>query len=329
MASNYIELAKQYSKAGYSVIPVTSEKVPSIKDWSQFQTKPMTEQECERYFSNVWGIALLCGGNKLVSAMDYDLKYDLSGDLMDRFKKALPKDLLKKMYVQTTKNGGFHFLFSCSIVEPNQKLACRYTTAYEKHQTYMESFNNPRTRDKALKTALNHKSLVLIETRGGTDKVSGGYVVMAPSPGYEHVYGKINHISIDEYNTLMETARSFNEVIEEKKVIQSDKYKEWKVNPFQDFNERGDVISVLLENGWEECRNSNSKSIRLKRAGNPKSGSSALFDTETRVLNVFSTSTCFDVNKGYSPTDVFTELECDGDLSLAFKKIVGMGYGEE
>lgn len=327
--SNYVELAKQYSKAGYSVIPVTSEKIPSIKDWSQFQTRPMTNQECEQYFSNVWGIALLCGGQKKISALDFDCKYCLRGDLLDRFKKALPKDLIKKMYVQTTKNGGYHFLFSCNIVEPNQKLASRYTTEYEKHKVYLEAFDRPSTRDKALKIALNHKSLILIETRGGSDKISGGYVVMAPSPGYEHVYGKINQISIDEYNTLMETARSFNEVIEEKKVIQSDKYKEWKVNPFTAYNEMGDVISVLLDNGWEECRNSNSKSIRLKRAGNPKSGSSALFDTESRVFNCFSTSTSFDVNRGYSPTDVFTELECEGDLSLAFRKLVEMGYGEE
>ena len=56
---NYVELAKQYSKAGYSVIPVTSEKIPAIRDWSQFQTRPMTDKECEQYFSNCWGFALL------------------------------------------------------------------------------------------------------------------------------------------------------------------------------------------------------------------------------------------------------------------------------
>jgi len=67
----------------------------------------------------------------------------------------------------------------------------------------------------------------------------------------------------------------------------------------------------------------------LKRAGNPKSGSSALFDTDTRVFNCFSTSTNFDVGRGYSPTDVFTLLECDNDLSIAFRKLIAEGYGEE
>ena len=326
---SFIDLAKQYSKAGYSVIPVTSEKIPAIRDWSQFQTRPMTDKECEINFSNCWGIALLMGGAKKCSAIDFDLKYDLSGDLFERFKQALPNELLKKMYVQTTKNKGYHFIFSSDIVEPNQKLASRYTTEYEKHSTYMEAFNNKDTRSKALKIALNDSVRVLLETRGGSTVVSGGYVVMSPSLGYEHIYGKINHISTEDYNLLLETARSFNDVIEQRKDLRIEKYKDWKLSPFTDYNERADVISLLLDNGWEECRGSRGKSIRLKRAGNPKSGSSALFDTDSRILNVFSTSTCFEVNRGYTPTDIFVLLECENDLSVAFKKIVAEGFGEE
>lgn len=326
---SFIDLAKQYSKAGYSVIPVTSEKIPAIRDWSQFQTRPMTEKECESNFSNCWGIALLMGGQKKCSAIDFDLKYDLSGDLFERFKQSLPNELLKKMYVQTTKNKGYHFIFSSDIVEPNQKLASRYTTEYEKHTTYMEAFNNKDTRSKALKIALNDSARVLLETRGGSTVASGGYVVMSPSLGYKHIYGKINHITAEDYNLLLETARSFNDVIEQRKDLRLEKYKDWKLSPFTDYNERADVISLLLDNGWEECRGSRGKSIRLKRAGNPKSGSSALFDTDSRILNVFSTSTCFDVNRGYTPTDIFVLLECENDLSVAFKKMVAEGFGEE
>lgn len=327
--SQYINLAKQYSKAGYSVIPVTSEKVPSIRDWGIYQTRPMTEKECEVHFSNCWGIALLCGGTKKVTGFDADLKYDLSGDIMERYKKALPNELLKKMYVQSTKNSGFHFLFSADIVEPNQKLASRYTTEYEKHQTYMEAFNDPKSRSKALKIAMNDRSRVIFETRGGSPTISGGYVVMNPSPGYNHVYGKINHITNEEYNILLETARSFNDVIEERVDIRLEKYKEWKISPFEDFNERFDVVSYLEENGWEVCRGGGKKSVRLKRAGNPKSGSSALFDNDSRIFNCFSTSTLFDVGRGYNASSIFIELECEGDTSIAFKKLIELGYGEE
>ena len=326
--NNYVELAKAYSKRGYSCIPVTSEKQPAIKNWGMFQMRSLTEKECEQHFKNTWGIALLCGGSQAVTALDFDLKYSLSHDLMDRFKEKVPQDLLRKMYVQKTKGGGFHWLFSSNINEGNRKLASRYTTPYEQHETYMEAFNDSKTRDKALKIAMNDKVRVLIETRSGTDTCAGGYVVMSPSPGYEYVYGKINHISVDEYNLLMEVSRSFNEVIEEKKDLRLDKYKEWKISPFDDFNERGDVLGVLLGNGWEELRGGG-KSIRLKRAGNTTSQSSALFDPESRVFNCFSTSTVFDTGRGYSPADVFITLECDGDTSEAFKKLIELNFGEQ
>lgn len=330
MSSNIIDIAKKYSKAGFSVIPVTSEKVPAIKEWGRFQTRPMTDSECEQYFKNCWGIALLMGGAKKCSAIDFDLKYDLTGDLFSKYKEATPQELLKKMYVQSTKNDGFHFVFSCKKVEGNQKLASRHTTEYEKHHTYMEAFNDPKTRSKALKIALNDRSRVLIETRGGTEQVSGGYVLIPPSPGYSFVYGKIQEISTEEYDILMETARSFNEVIEERKDIRIEKYTDWKLSPFEDFNNRFDVVAYLEENGWEVVNNGwSKKSVRLKRAGNPKSGSSALFDLDTRIFNCFSTSTLFDVGKGYTASDIFIELECEGDTAIAFKKMVEMEYGEK
>jgi hypothetical protein len=325
---NYIDLAKEYSAEGFSVIPVTSDKTPALKDWSCFQKRPMTPEECEMHFNNCWGIALLCGGKKKVTGFDADMKYDLSGDLFERFKRRLSKELLNKMYVQTTKNKGFHFLFSCDKIEPNQKLASRYTTADEKHITYMENFNNPKKRDLALKIALNDKMRVLFETRGGDENNSGGYVVIAPTPGYKFIYGSLHKITEDEYDIIMETAREFNEVVEVKKDIRLEKYKEWATSPFEDFNQRFDVVNYLIQNGWEEIRTLGTKNVRLKRAGSPKSKSSALFDRESRIFNCFSTSTSFDVNRGYTASDIFIELECDGDTSVAFKKMVEMGFGQ-
>lgn len=329
MSNDYIDLAKAYSSAGYSVIPVTKEKVPAIRDWSVFQTRPMTNAECEKYFKNVFGIALLCGGEKKITGIDGDFKYDLRGDAFDRFKEAIPNELLSKFYYQTTMNKGAHLVFFCDKVEPNQKLACRHTTAFEKHQTYMEAFNTPALRDKALKIAQNDRSRVIWETRGGDVKKSGGFILIAPTPGYEHKYGKIQELSVEEYDVVMNALRSFNEVIEEQKDLRLDKYKEWELSPFADFNERGDIVSLLEDNGWEIVRGGSKKSIRWKRAGNPSSASSALLNLESRKFNVFSTSTSFDVNKAYSPSSIFIHLECDDDVSLAFKKLVELEYGKE
>jgi hypothetical protein len=321
--SNYVSIAKKYCEAGYSVIPITSNKVPAIKEWKEFQSRPMTAEECERHFTNTFGIALLCGVNN-VTAMDFDLKYDLSKDLFERFKSRIPKDLLKKMYVQSTRSKGYHFAFACDKLEGNQKLACRYTTDFEKHQTYMDNFNNPQTRSKALKIAQNDKSRVLIETRG-----KGGYICINPTPGYKNIYGKLTHITEDEYDILMSIAREFNEVREVKKDIRLSKYDEWKLSPFADFNERGDTLMLLGSSGWSTVGRQHGKSVRLKRPGQIHSNSSALYDVDSRILNIFSTSTMFDVGRGYMPVDIFIELEAGGDVSLAFRKLVDQGYGKK
>lgn len=322
--SDLVKLAKQYSKAGFSVIPITSTKLPALKGWLEFQKRPMTPEECEQYFSGAYGIALICGGNKKVTCLDFDLKYDLSGDLFERYKARIPKDLLKKMYVQKTMSGGYHIVFSCTKMEQNQKLANRYTTAHEKHQTYMEHYSDPSTRDKALKIAQNDDRLVLIETRG-----EGGYFCIAPTPKYEHVFGKIQEITPEEYDILVEATREFNEVRDYKQDIKLSKYDEWELSPFEDYNERGDVLHLLSMNGWDAERGSRGKNVRLKRPGRTHASSSAIYDTDSKIMSVFSTSTSFDTNKGYNPSGIFIQLECDGDTVLAFKKLTELGYGKK
>ena len=323
--SDYIKIAKAYSKAGYSVIPVGTNKIPTIREWRVFQDRPMTESECELHFKHAYGMALLCGGKNNVTAIDFDLKYDLSNDVFDRYKSEIPSKLLKKMFVQKTQNNGYHFVFSCPKMEGNQKLASRYTTADEKHQTYIKNYKNPLTKDKALKIASNDKNRVLIETRG-----TGGYICISPTPGYTKVFGKIQEISEDEYNVIVESARKFNEIATPRKDQRIERTnQEWKVSPFTDYNQRGDVLHLLQMNGWDTVGRPYGKSVRLKRSGQTHSTSSALFDTQTNVLNVFSTSTSFDINKGYSPSDVFIHLEANDDVGKAFKKLIELDFGEK
>lgn len=326
-----IEIAKQYSHHGFSVIPVSpTTKNPTIGDWIKFQTRPMTDIECEKYFKGATGIALLCGGKKRVFALDFDTKYDLSGDLWERYKEMIPVEILKKLMCQKTQSGGYHLLAMIpeSRIRGNEKLASRYTTAYEKHQTYLDSYRAPKTRDKALKVASNDKYRVLVETRGGTPTACGGYVLMAPTKGYEFVYGKIQEITEEEYDILVEAAKSLNEIAEVKKDLRTEAYKnDWKVNPFDHYNEEGEVVDLLVENGWDIVGNTRGRSIRLRRPGQTHSKSSALFDTETRVFNCFSSSTMFECDKGYTASSLFIELECDGDTSEAYKKLIEKGYG--
>jgi len=188
----------------------------------------------------------------------------------------------------------------------------------------MDNFNDPENRARAIKVASNDKTRVLIETRG-----EGGYICINPTPNYKKVYGKLQKISDESYESIMNVAREFNEIVEIKKDIRTSKYDEWKLSPFADYNLRGDALYLLQSNGWDTVGRTYGRSTRLKRPGQTHAKSSALYDTETHVFNVFSTSTVFDVNKGYTPSDLFIELECNGDVSEAFKKLVSLGYGEK
>lgn len=321
--SDFVKLAKQYCKAGYSVIPVGTNKIPTIRGWAEFQNRPMTEQECEKYFKGSYGMALICGGKHSLTTIDIDLKNDLSGDLYERIKRRLPKDILKKMYVQRTQSGGYHFVFSCpGMIEANQKLASRFTTVDEKHQVYMENFENPLLRDKALKIASQYNHLCTIETRG-----EKGYILISPTEGYTHIYGKIGVMTIDEYHIILETMREFNEV--SKTVVKDSRMNinsnEWKLSPFEHYNRDGDVVHLLEMAGWTAVNN-HGKNIRFKRPGK-SSTSSALFDVNTRIFTCFSTSTTFDANKGYNCSMLLSHLEHNDDFGQTYKYLVDKGFG--
>lgn len=322
------EYAKKFINKGYSVIPVNSRKNPTIPKWGRFQVNPMSLQECDELFSGAKGIAVLCGGKSRLFCMDFDLKYDLSGDLFKRFKKAVPKEILEKAYVQKTINNGYHMVFKAPDTRlfGNEKFAARYTTEYEQHDTYMEAFRDVDTRSKALKIASNDKSRVLIESRSGSATVCGGYFLIPPSFGYEYIYGKFTEISEEEYDILVETARSFNEVVKEETNHKMFTGIDWEKSPFEHYNEEGDAVEVLLNNGWSIV-SENNYAVRLRRPGATDNISSALFDKKQRVFTCFSTSVGFDPNKSYNASGVLCTLEFDGDFSRTLPYLVQNKWG--
>jgi hypothetical protein len=315
-----LKTAIGYLRRGYSVIPCTDHKLPSVPNWGRYQTTPMTEQDAYHHFQDARSIALLCGGPQRVVALDADMKYDLSGDLWKRFKKKVPREILSKMMCQKTQNGGYHLVFIAPATRlvGNEKLASRYT---------MEAFEDPEYRDKALKIAASDSSRVLFETRSGTPERAGGYILISPSKGYSIEYGKIQEITEDEYDALMETARSFNEVKTLETFKEADYHVKWKKSPFDHYCEEGDVVQLLCDYGWTIIEEAKANNIRFLRPGKTYSSNSAMFDTRRRIFNCFSTSTAFDTGKGYNAAGVFITLVCEGDTSAAYKRLVQMGYG--
>jgi hypothetical protein len=327
---NANSIAKKLIERGYNIIPVNSSKMPIGINWSKFQERGMGLSDVDNYFKPHYLIAMLTGGESRVVCLDADMKYDLAGDTWDRFKEAVGGKLLKKMMCQETVNKGYHLVFKApsSRLSGNEKLASRYTTAYEKHQTYLENFSDPDTRDKALKIALNDSERVLFETRSGSPTRCGGYYLVAPSAGYKHVYGSIGELTEEEYDTVMDTARSFNEV--SKKETTPFVHGDWEIDPLEDYNTRADVLALLVENGWKVVsKDTTKKDVRILRPGRTSTLFSAVLDNDTKITNFYTTSTAFETNKGYSPAGIFAMLECDGDFKLAVTKLFNMGYGKK
>lgn len=318
---------------GLQFIPVDEAKRPIPKAW---------QTTIKKYdLTNVVGVGLVCGEpSGSVEALDFDLKYDLTNTLFDRYKReisALDKNLLKKVVVQKTRSGGFHFIYRCSKLGGNTKLARRPTTDEEKQETYertykaeilKEGVDEGVARDRAKKAKDGDKNRVLIESRG-----LGGQVVVSPSAGYEFIFGdlcSISDITEQERDMLFSVARSFNEYFEEVSVprAQMPKQKTDGLSPFDDYNQRGDVVGLLESHGWKIVGNKGNKTIFL-RPGQTTSHSSGNFDHNKNWFSVFTTSSVFEPEKAYLPYAVFATLECDKNYSEAAKRLIEMGYGEK
>jgi hypothetical protein len=317
---------------GLRFIPCKDTKQPIPKNW-QTQTTPHDLTQCVY-------VGLVCGEpSGGIEVIDVDEKYSLDGKLFENYKKAIHQTdpmLLKKLVVQKTKNGGFHFIYRCAVIGGNSKLANRPTTDREKKETYDKAFQaelvnpkNDKGEEQAKKVAekayKNDKVRVLLETRG-----TGGQIIIHPSPGYEIIHGDIygiNQITLEEREILFSVARSFNKVFVEKEQPKQIGVKREGLSTFDDYNERGDVVGLLESNGWKFVGTKSDKTIFL-RPGQTTSQTSGNYDHAKKWFSVFTTSTEFEPETAYLPYAVYAMLECNGNFSEASKKLYDLGYGD-
>lgn len=298
---------KNYIEQGINIIAVNEHK-QAIFPWKVYQTERISLEAFikQQKDHRAKGIAVICGaisGN--LEVIDIDTKYQ-TYDLWQDIETKLPKDLYNKLHIVRTKNNGYHLYYKCEVIEGNKKLAQRYPTDDEKK-------NNP-----AIKT------YCIIETRG-----ESGYVVAPPTDGYNIIKEGINVITLDERNELMDIMRSFNEVIEESIIEAHNRpnTKEYGLSPFEDFNNRGNIVTLLENYGWKVV-GENSERIYFLRPGSTAK-SSGSWNKQMQLFSVFSVNTPFQVEKGYKLSAVFAILECQSDFKLAASKLLNLGFGEK
>lgn len=99
------------------------------------------------------------------------------------------------------------------------------------------------------------------------------------------------------------------------------------LSPFDDYNSRGDVISLLQSHGWT-IEGDKGDEITLTRPGK-KSGISGGYRKQDKLFYVFTDATEFEASKAYNPAQVFAVLECGNDMKKARTQLLNNGYGEE
>jgi hypothetical protein len=184
--------------AGLSVLPPRSDgslrsKSPCVATWTPYTTTRATPEQLAEWYGPHLGLGCVTGKvSGDLEVLDFDTR-----EVYERFVaqgQALGLgDLIARIeagYCEDTPAGGVHWLYRCSTITGNLKLARRPLRADE-----------PKKHPK-------DTSRTLIETRG-----TGGYIVLAPSAGYvlrSGGFASIATISPDERHHLHQLARRFD-----------------------------------------------------------------------------------------------------------------------
>jgi hypothetical protein len=305
-------ILKSYIDAGLVILPVDKAKRPLIAGWQN-----LTKEDCQKpdFLKNFdgenIGVGLQCGGEKQIVCVDLDTKYDLTGTFFNELCTIIKKEndtLLKRLIVQRTPSGGYHFIFSCPNTEGNQKLARR-----------------PSTREELIST--NAQCYVLAETRQ-----NGGQVLIIPSPNYKLLQGdflNIPSISPEEKDLIFTVCRSFNTYNPQH--LSSVKHQKISVGGtiFEQFNKDiQEGINLLEAAGWKEV-GQKGKDILFLRPGHTSAAHSAYYHTDSGIFVAFTSSSAFEPEKGYNNSAILHTIEGHRDWKQTAERLKEMGYSED
>lgn len=309
------KIFQYYKDLGFSVIGCNDEKI-AVMSWDVFKSVTATEKQIDAFVSRgATMVGLVCGsvsGNLL--CIDIDTKHhpdpeafweQLWGQILDYYNGDPSRLLLAK-----TRSGGYHLWFmSPDVCQGSKKIASRPATPEE------------------LKVKPKTKQYCFIETRE-----EGGYAIVPPSAGYEILIGSFDNLPVmyeEEREDIFSILNSFNEIFIEEVPVKNVSSHIYKDAPWDAYNNdlNDPWMEILLEAGWQIVPNRDPNRIYFKRPGS-ENKFSANFHKEKRRFYVFTTSTEFESEHGYTPFSIFKILKCGGNASLATSEVRKLGYGK-
>ena len=302
---------------GLNVFPPTEdgEKRPDTNEWGSRQRQRTTAAEVQRWYANGrTGLGFICGavsgGLELFEFEGRAVEAGMADDFVDLAEATGLGEVLTRIaegYTERSPSGGVHWLYRC-------------------------------TETSCTKLARQPDDLPLIETKG-----EGGYVITAPSHGRVHETGQpwvlanggfatIATISPEERAALHRLARTFDQkpkllvdaITKTKTTGDADG---WKVRPGDDFAARTSWAELLEPHGWVRLFTAANGNQHWRRPGKALGTSATISDKGEGVLYVFSSSTSFEPDRGYSKFSAYVVLDHNGDADAAAKELVARNFG--
>jgi hypothetical protein len=309
-------------RLGLWVVPPKEDgtKAPDIERWRLDNPSKPGDDQIDQWYANDdrSGIGIVCGaasGN--LEAIDFDAieAYD---EFVSTARDLGWGDLIDKVeggYLERSP-GGVHWLYYCSEIGGNDKLARRSKLA--------EEMKHPKDRIKTL-----------IETRA-----EGGYIIIAPTSGAVHETGRpyvlergslrsIVTLTPGERRDLLALARSFDQMPEQprQEAPVSARDRQEAGRPGDDFVNRATWEDVLVPHGWRAVRRTGTETF-WRRPGKDRGQSATTNYHGSDLLYVFSSSTEFEAERGYNRFSAYSILEHNGDWKAAASALRAQGYGE-
>lgn len=314
--NSVLHTARLALAVGISVLPICANgtKRPALDSWREYQQRHASETEVEQWFAtNKPGIAFVTGrvsGNLEVLDFDNYATFEAWRNHMQQDSSlASLYHQVSWGYLESTPAGGRHLLYRCESIEGNQKLASRPLSG--------------------------NQSKTLIETRG-----EGGIIIVTPSRGKVHPSGtpyllvrggvsSIQTITDEQRQQLFTAARQFDESLE-RAAPSIARAKTPSVLPHhRNGNRPGDVFNreasweeVLTPHGWQLLSEQDGVGYWTKHQHTHATTNYAGSD----LFYVFSTSTVFEAEHGYSKFAVYTFLNHNGDFTAAARDLASQGY---
>jgi hypothetical protein len=285
-----------------------------VGEWNQYPRRLAAGAELDQWFGPTQeAIGVVCGhvsgGLEMLEFEGRAVAQGLGSQWRDKLIASGHADLYRRVtdgYTEQTPSGGIHLFYRCEQIEGNKKLA-------------------------------SSADGVLIETRG-----EGGFVVISPTTGNCHPSGNpwkilkggfdtIATITEEERQTLHDHARALDQmpIRAVPEPPSGPQTSEPGDRPGDRYDTHPDALKrtydLLVAHGWQHHHQGRDGAYYLTRPdkttkdgysatlGHPKTGGQGFY--------VFTTSSGFEAEHSYTPFQVLTILEHQGDYSAAARAL--------